>query len=145
VFAFDYAVRLRLAVDRWQYVRTHLPDLAAVLFPALRPLRLLRLFSVGNLLARRARGDSQGRPPSSGPHRWRSLSSWAPWPCSTSSAGRGRQHHYGGGCVLVGVHDDHDGRLRRRYPVTTAGRVITVLLMVVGIALIGVLTASIAA
>jgi voltage-gated potassium channel len=32
-----------------------------------------------------------------------------------------------------------------RYPVTAAGRVIAVLLMVVGIALVGVLTASIAA
>jgi len=59
-FALDYLIRLRLAGDRWRYVRTHLPDLAAVLFPALRPLRLLRLFSVGQLLARRARGGFAG-------------------------------------------------------------------------------------
>ena len=42
-FALDYTVRLHLADDRRAYVRTHLPDLAAVLFPALRPFGVERV------------------------------------------------------------------------------------------------------
>ncbi len=46
-FAFDYAVRLTLSVDKGRFVRTHKLDLLMVLLPM---LRLLRIF----LLMRRA-------------------------------------------------------------------------------------------
>jgi voltage-gated potassium channel len=42
-FVIEYAVKLRLAVDRWTFVRHHLLDLAMVAVPILRPLRLARL------------------------------------------------------------------------------------------------------
>jgi voltage-gated potassium channel len=42
-FVVEYAVKLRLAVDRWRFVRHHLLDLAMVAVPILRPLRLARL------------------------------------------------------------------------------------------------------
>lgn len=41
IFAADYAVRLLLAEHRWRFVRTRPLDLLAVLLPALRPLRLV--------------------------------------------------------------------------------------------------------
>jgi voltage-gated potassium channel len=41
VFALEYAVKLYLAPDRWRFVRTHVPDLLLIVLPLLRPLRVL--------------------------------------------------------------------------------------------------------
>lgn len=48
----DYGVRLRLASDRWRFVRRHLFDLAVIALPMLRPLRLLRLLVLVEVLER---------------------------------------------------------------------------------------------
>ncbi|GAA2117759.1 potassium channel family protein [Streptomyces synnematoformans] len=61
VFAADYAVRLRLAEDRWRFVRTHVLDLCAVLLPLVRPLRLLQLVSALLLTGRLATAAAQVR------------------------------------------------------------------------------------
>src|SRR5579859_7909726 len=42
-FVLDYAVRIVLAHNRPRYAMRHLPDLAVIVLPILRPLRLLRL------------------------------------------------------------------------------------------------------
>ncbi len=42
-FLIEYVAKLRLAADRWHFVRHHLLDLAMVAVPILRPLRLARL------------------------------------------------------------------------------------------------------
>jgi hypothetical protein len=42
-FVVEYVAKLRLAVNRWHFVRHHLLDLAMVAVPILRPLRLARL------------------------------------------------------------------------------------------------------
>jgi voltage-gated potassium channel len=55
VFAADYVVRLHLADSRWQHVRRHPVDLVVVVVPFFRPLRLLRLMSISGLVARRSR------------------------------------------------------------------------------------------
>jgi voltage-gated potassium channel len=146
LFAFDYAVRLWLVEDRRRYVRTHLPDLAAALFPALRPLRLLRLFSIGHMLAQRARGGLAGEA--------------AKLVTATSAL----VIFIGGVAILDVERDAPDANITApadgfwwalttmttvgygdRFPVTTTGRLIAAALMLVGIALLGVLTASIAA
>ncbi|WP_019886011.1 potassium channel family protein [Streptomyces purpureus] len=54
-FAVDYAVRLVLAPGKWHFVRSHPLDLLAVLLPLVQPLRLLRLVSTLLLVGRRAR------------------------------------------------------------------------------------------
>jgi voltage-gated potassium channel len=46
MFAVDYIVNLVLAPQRWTWFRRHLLDLAIVALPVLRPLRLLRLLTV---------------------------------------------------------------------------------------------------
>lgn len=53
-FAFlgEYLWLLRLAPDRGRFVRTHLLDLVIVLLPVLRPLRVLRLLRVLAVAAR---------------------------------------------------------------------------------------------
>ena len=45
-FALEYVWLLRLAPDRGHYVRTHVLDLVIVLLPMLRPLRALRVLRV---------------------------------------------------------------------------------------------------
>ncbi|MER7959407.1 potassium channel family protein [Streptomyces sp. NPDC096030] len=54
-FAVDYGVRLALSRAKWQFVRGHPLDLLAVLLPLVQPLRLLRLVSTLLLVGRRAR------------------------------------------------------------------------------------------
>lgn len=51
-FGMDYVVSLALARDRLHWFAHHLFDLASVVFPMLRPLRLLRLFMVFKVLNR---------------------------------------------------------------------------------------------
>lgn len=60
-FAIDYAVRLWLSEDRLRFVRRHPLALLAVLLPLLQPLRLLKLVSMLLLAGQRARMASQVR------------------------------------------------------------------------------------
>jgi voltage-gated potassium channel len=57
----DYAVRLTLSRSRWQFVRQNLLDLAIVTLPLLRPLRLLRLVTLLSVLNRTGGGSLRGR------------------------------------------------------------------------------------
>lgn len=61
VFVVDYVVRLVLAPDRPRWFFRHLLDLAAVALPMLRPLRLLRLASLIGVLQRHAGTALRGR------------------------------------------------------------------------------------
>jgi voltage-gated potassium channel len=146
LFGLDYLVRIRLARRRWRFVGTHLLDLAILLLPMFRPLRALRVVTVISVLNRQLRDDARGRvaayigatvvlvgfvaalavleaernaPEASittfGEALW--------WTITTLST--------------VGYGD--------RYPVTLEGRLVAATLMVAGIALLGVVTASIAA
>ncbi|MEN0085750.1 MAG: potassium channel family protein [Leifsonia sp.] len=60
-FVVDYVVCLLLAPRRWRWFYTHLLDLAIVVLPALRPLRLLRLVTVLAVLQRTAGRAFRGR------------------------------------------------------------------------------------
>jgi voltage-gated potassium channel len=145
LFGLDYVVRISLAHNRWKFVGAHLLDLAILLLPMFRPLRALRVITVISVLNRQLRDDARGRiaiyvgatvvlvgfvaalavleaernaPDASittfGEAVW--------WTITTVST--------------VGYGD--------RYPVTVEGRMVAATLMVAGIALLGVVTASIA-
>lgn len=60
-FVVDYVVCLILAPRRWRWFYTHLLDLAIVVLPILRPLRLLRLITVLAVLQRTAGRAFRGR------------------------------------------------------------------------------------
>ena len=60
-FAGDYAVRWYLARPRWRWFFRHLHELAIVALPMLRPLRLLRLVTMLNVLQRSVGGAFRGR------------------------------------------------------------------------------------
>lgn len=146
VFVIDYAIRVTLAGDqRRDYVWRHWYDVPLIALPMLRPLRVLRVLAFARMVNRSATGglieraavyvagiavmaiglgsvailDAEQNAPGAnittfGDALW--------WACTT--------------VATVGYGD--------RYPVTTEGRMIAVALMVVGIGLVGVITASVA-
>lgn len=145
LFGVDYLVRLASAEDRRRFLRTNLFDLAVLVLPLLRPLRLLRLVALVSIVNR-----------------------------STSTGVRGRVVLYAAGgatllllCAGLAVTDEEryvpgstihsfgDGvwwavttmttvGYGDRYPVTVTGRFIAAALMVGGIALLGIVTATLA-
>jgi voltage-gated potassium channel len=145
LFAVDYLTRLTLADRRWDYCWRHLPDLAIVALPVLRPLRLLRLVLLLRVLNRRAAASLYGRiiiyvtgatalllicaslavldAERHNPNA--NITSYADalwWSATT--------------ITTVGYGD--------RYPITGEGRFVAIGLMIGGIALLGIITASIA-
>ncbi|MFJ2769805.1 potassium channel family protein [Streptomyces sp. NPDC087300] len=145
-FALDYVVRLLLTDHRRHFVRTHWLDLVAVILPMLQPLRLLRLVSTLMLVGRRARMASQIR-----------LTTYV----AGSVVGL---LMFGSLAVLSVERDSPNGNIKTlgdavwwsfttmttvgygdHAPTTGLGRVIAVGLMLSGIALLGVVTANIAA
>ncbi|WP_206053650.1 potassium channel family protein [Nocardioides iriomotensis] len=60
-FALDYTVRLILSRDRSRFVSSNVLDLLVVALPILRPLRLLRLVSLLSVLNRHAGASLRGR------------------------------------------------------------------------------------
>lgn len=144
-FLVDYVARLMLTRDRWQFVRTHLLDLAVVVLPMFRPLRLLRLLTVLTVLNRYAGSSLRGR-----------VAVYAAGAISLAlivsalamlDAERGvpgsNIESFGDALwwsfatvTTVGYGD--------QFPVTTVGRLIATALMLTGIALLGVITASFA-
>jgi len=60
VFLVDYLANLMLAPRRWQWFRSHLLEFLIVMLPMLRPLRLLRLLTLLNVLQRTAGSAFRG-------------------------------------------------------------------------------------
>ncbi|WP_457254641.1 potassium channel family protein [Pedococcus sp. P5_B7] len=145
-FAIDFLVRLVLARNRAQYALHHWYDVALIALPVLRPLRLLRLLAFLRILNRSAAGNLAGRVTTYvigaavmavglGAVAVLDAEQDAPKANITSI---GDALWWAATTVTTVGYGD-------RYPVTTTGRVIAVTLMVVGIALVGAITASIAA
>jgi voltage-gated potassium channel len=61
IFLVDYVANLVLAPHRWHWFRTHILDLFIVVLPILRPLRLLRLVTLLSVLHRTAGTAFRGR------------------------------------------------------------------------------------
>ena len=61
LFGVDYLVRLALAPNRGHWFLHHLPDLAVIALPVLRPLRLLRLVTLVSIMQRSAGTALRGR------------------------------------------------------------------------------------
>jgi voltage-gated potassium channel len=143
VFVVDYLVRLVLARLRWSWVWRHIPDLAIVALPMLRPLRLLRLVTLVSILNRTAGRFFRGRVIIYAAGGLVLLT----WIAAVAELDAERQagHIRNIGDALwwafvtvttVGYGD--------YAPVTLVGRLVAVGVMIGGIALIGVVTATLA-
>jgi voltage-gated potassium channel len=145
-FAVDFAARLALAGDRVRYALHHWYDVALLVLPMLRPLRLLRLLALARVLNRSVTSSLVGR-----------VTTYV-LGSAIMAAGLGAI------AVLDAEQDAPDANITSlgdalwwaattvttvgygdRFPVTTAGRLIAVALMIVGIGVVGSVTATIAA
>jgi voltage-gated potassium channel len=145
VFGLDYLIRIGLAHRRVRFVLHHLPDLAVLVLPMFRQLRVLRLLTVLSVLNRQVRDDARGR-------------------VVLYVAGTVTLVGFVAALAVLDAERDAPGAsittfddalwwtittistvgYGDRYPVTAEGRVVAGALMVAGIALLGVVTASIA-
>ncbi|WP_326795672.1 potassium channel family protein [Streptomyces sp. NBC_01808] len=146
VFAADYAVRLRLADDRWRFVRTHLLDLCAVLLPLIRPLRLLQLVSALLLTGRLATAAAQVRLTTY--VAGSVLVLWLFGALAVLEVERGKPDaniHTVGDAVWWAFTTMTTVGYGDLAPTTGLGRLLAIGLMISGIALLGLVTANIAA
>ena len=145
LFAVDYVTRLCLAGDSANWFFRHLFELAIVALPLLRPLRLLRLILLIEALQKAIGKAFPGR------IAVYTVSGIALMIYSASLAVFETERYTPGATITsfgkavwwsittvttVGYGDF--------YPVTNTGRVIAVMLMIGGISLVGVVTASLA-
>ncbi|MCL2516052.1 MAG: potassium channel family protein [Microbacteriaceae bacterium] len=143
-FAVDYIVNLLLAGPRrWRWFYTHLLDLAIVALPILRPLRLVRLAAAFTVLQRRASTTLRGRVILFAGVAAALLLYVAALAELDAERVRGNIKTIGDALwwaivtiTTVGYGDVH--------PVTLVGKLVGVCVMLGGIALIGVVTATLA-
>ena len=145
VFLADYLLRLALAEHRWRFVRQNWVDGVAVLLPLLRPLRIVSLVRVARVLDRRLTTTLHGR-----------VAAYVTLTASLvvfmASLAAYDAERGAPGATMTGYGDALWWALTTittvgygdQYPVTEEGRVVAVLLMVSGIALLGVVTAAVA-
>ncbi|NUR05955.1 MAG: two pore domain potassium channel family protein [Nocardioidaceae bacterium] len=145
-FAVDFGARLVLAEQRGKYAARHWYDVALIALPMLRPLRLLRLLAFARILNRSAVGSLTGR-----------VTTYVIGAAVMAVA-------LGAVAVLDAEQDAPDANIKTfgdalwwsattvttvgygdRYPVTFTGRLVAVALMLMGIALVGAVTAAVAA
>ncbi len=145
LFVVDYVVRLYLAADRGQWILRHIFDLLIVALPVMRPLRLLRLVVLLGVL-QKAVGDAvRGR------ILLFTISGVVLLIYVGSLAVLGAERDVPGATIdsfgkavwwsITTVTTIGYGNL---FPITVTGRVIAVGLMIGGISLVGVVTASLA-
>lgn len=144
LFLVDYAANLYLAPRRFRWFYTHLLDLAIVVLPMLRPLRLLRLVTILTVFQRTAGAAFRGR-------------------VIVYVAGASLLLIWVAALAVLDAERGHDGSIQTfgqglwwafvtittvgygdYFPVTATGQLVAVGVMIGGIALIGVVTATLA-
>jgi voltage-gated potassium channel len=145
LFVMDYVARLALSRDRVGFVRGNLFDLAVVALPLLRPLRLLRLITLLSVLNRNVGGSMRGRVAvyvGGATSLVLLIASLAVLDAERGAKGAtistfGDAAWWAFTTVTTVGYGD-------RYPITGEGRLIAGGLMLAGIALLGIVTASLA-
>jgi voltage-gated potassium channel len=145
LFVVDYMVRVGLADNRPHYVLHHIPDLLVIALPLLRPLRLLRLVALLRIMNRSAAGSLRGKVAIYVTGGGLMLVFVAALAALDEERGQPGSNIENLGDALwwalttvttVGYGD--------QFPVTDRGRLVAAGLMLCGIALIGMVTATLA-
>ena len=145
LFVFDYVARLYLSRHRSRFVRKNLLDLLVVALPLLRPLRLLRLLALLQVLNRYVTGSLRGRVATYVVGATTLVLLVAA--LAVLDAERGHK-----GANIATYHDALWWALTTvttvgygdHFPVTGPGRLVAGGLMLAGIALLGIVTATLA-
>jgi voltage-gated potassium channel len=146
VFLADFGVRIWLSPRRWRYVASHPIDLVTILLPAIRALRVLRVFAALRVMFERGRRIEFGR-------LWVGLAAAVVFLAVVGAL-----------VVLDAERDAPDALITTfpdaiwwafvtittvgygdEYPITAMGQVSAVFLMTAGIGLLGTVTATLAA
>ena len=145
LFAVEFGMRLTLAQNKWKFLKTHLFDLAAVVLPMVRQLRVLRLITVITLLNKKFQHKIRQR-----------VSIYVAGVtaivafCASLAVLDAERHAENASITTFGdalwwtLTTMSTVGYGDRYPVTGEGRLVAGLLMVGGIALLGVITGTIA-
>ena len=144
-FLIDYVVRLGLAKKRQRFVVRHIFDLAVIVLPMLRPLRALRVLTVLGFLNRRSGAAFRGRVMAY-------VLGAVALVVTIASLAVLDAERQGDDPNIAGIGDALWWAMTTtttvgygdRYPTTGQGRLVGVGLMLAGIALLGVVTASFA-
>jgi len=144
-FAFDYFARLSIADDKRLFVRKNLLDLAAVALPFLPLLRAIRALAAVTVLSRRNRGSRSQQVTTSVVTL--AFATWFVAGLAVTEAERQVD-----GANIQGVGDGWWWAITTMatvgygdtYPVSPQGRIVGTALMIMGVALLGTITASIA-
>lgn len=151
-FSFEYIVLLYLAPDRGRMIRTHIPDLLIIVLPFLRPLRAFRGLRLLRSLAGLARAGVGIRQIAARP----GFRGFLLVVIGVISAGAGLTYAFERDAPDANITSFGDALwwavvtattvgYGDRFPVSQEGRGVALLLMLVGISLLSVVTANIAA
>ena len=144
-FAVDLLIGIFTSKVKSEYLKHHLLEVAAVLLPFLRPLRLMRVISFGGLVIQKVAIGRQFTITLKVGIASIFIAYVAAVQVTISERGVEGSNikNFGDGLwwavttvTTVGYGD--------RFPVSTEGRLLAVLLMITGISLVGVVTASVA-
>lgn len=144
LFAVDYIVRVTIAENRWRWFYRHLLDLAIVVLPMLRPLRLMRFLTIIAIVQRGSGNKLRGRVVVYTVGATALTIVLAGLAILDAEQGQGGGIQSFGDAVWWAFTTVTTVGYGDYFPVTVTGRIVAVALMVGGIALIGVVTATLA-
>lgn len=144
-FAFDYFARISIADDKKKFVRDNVLDLAAVALPFLPLLRAIRALAAVTVMSRRSRGTRSQEVTTSVV-----TLAFATWFVAGLAVTDAERHIEGAN--IQGVGDGWWWAITTMstvgygdtFPISTQGRIVGTALMVMGVALLGTITAALA-
>ncbi|MCC4249801.1 MULTISPECIES: potassium channel family protein [Microbacterium] len=144
IFLLDYVVRIIIAENRWRWFWRHLLDLAIVALPVFRPLRLMRFFTIIALVQRNTEAMLRGRVVVYMIGATALTVFVAALAVFDAERGGGGPIDSFGDAIWWSFETITTVGYGDYFPVTVTGRIVAVGLMIGGIALIGVVTATLA-